>query len=197
MGVLIPVGSGQATFVARAAGATKNSTWSLGYDSPTPGDPTADAEAIFEAISNGSTSPYNAANIVTGWSFLGVDCTWMDDTGPLLGSFFQTVIGTNSTNPMPLNCAILCNKTTAVGGRKGRGRMFLPPTLGTELDVDGAGNIAPSAVAVYQSYITKFRVDLVAAGYTPLLLHSEPGAPTPINSFAIQGQIATQRRRMR
>jgi len=58
--------------------------------------------------------------------------------------------GTASMSALPPNCAALVRKQTAVGGRKNRGRLYMPWIL-NEGSVDQMGNIDNSDVLSYQS----------------------------------------------
>jgi len=67
--------------------------------------------------------------------------------------------GTNPMSSVPPNTALLVQKRTALGGRKGRGRVYLPWML-NEANVDEIG-------AVNQAYITPTQamMDTYYAGY--------------------------------
>jgi hypothetical protein len=196
MGVLLPVGYGNATFVFQNAGAPKEYTTSVAYN-PSDLDPTAHAAAIHTAWASGTTRPFSASKVSNEYQLLRVDVVEMDDIGPLLGSQPIVVQGTFGSGSMPPNCCVLMNKNTASGGRKNRGRMYVPPVNILETQVTALGTI-PSANQT--AITTLFNVaigDMIAAGLPPVLLHSEPGAPTPITNIACTSVIATQRRRLR
>jgi len=96
------------------------------------------------------------------------------------------------------NTATLVSKNTALGGRQGRGRMFLPGVQ--EDQIDGAGVIAPAVVAALQSDVELMFSEIAVSDLFPVLLHDEASpitTPTPITSFTVQSTAATQRRRMR
>lgn len=95
----------------------------------------------------------------------------------------------------PPNVSFLISKQTALGGRKGRGRMFFP-SLDKDL-IDQAGNVTSAELAEWVIALGNFRDDLIAGGLTPVLLHSDATTPTPITAFAPQAKAATQRRRLR
>ena len=91
--------------------------------------------------------------------------------------------------------ALLVRKNTTHGGRKGRGRMFLPGI--TEGTADESGTIAGGTVAIYQAGFDGFLADLTAGGNTPFLLHNDETDPYEITSFSVQALMATQRDRIR
>ena len=103
-------------------------------------------------------------------------------------------------NVLPQNCAVLVQKRTDLGGRRNRGRMFVPAMLGENV-VDNVGVITPAARTDFQTQFNNFYADIIAAGVDPVILHSEGlstvPAPTPIDNFLVDGVIATQRRRLR
>lgn len=103
-----------------------------------------------------------------------------------------------SSGPPPNNCALLLTKYTARSGRKGRGRMYLPPFMIMEGNIDAAGYMVPADVASLTLRWTNFRTALIDAGVLPVLLHAdELDPPNAITSWILQPQVATQRRRLR
>lgn len=112
--------------------------------------------------------------------------------------------GVGSSAKLPQNCALLIRKTSARGGRSGKGRMFMPNVL-PESAVDNVGVIENATVAAFQDVADQFFNDLAGeggAGPTPMvLLHNEgisgSTVPTPVTAFQVDNVIATQRRRLR
>lgn len=98
---------------------------------------------------------------------------------------------------MPPNVSILLTKRTSRGGRKGRGRTFLPAGWVPETNVDQAGNIEPGWVTDIQSQWESFRVDCIGANVALSLLHADGSPGDPLISFTCQPLVATQRRRLR
>lgn len=94
------------------------------------------------------------------------------------------------------NCSMLMSKITGLGGRKGRGRMFLPGL--SESFVSAGGVIDAGTVASAQLAWTNYRVDLEANDAPMVLLHTQAGlTPTPITSLNASNKVSTQRRRLR
>jgi hypothetical protein len=109
--------------------------------------------------------------------------------------------GTGTAFPLPPNTAVLIQKRTGVGGRSGRGRMFLP---GIQLtgNVQPNGTINGSLVTEYQNDADAWLDSLQAATPSPsipaYLLHATgTESPHAITSLVVQGKVATQRRRLR
>lgn len=198
MGTTIPVGYGQATMIFRGPGAIKNATFSMGFHNGSTVT-VADTAAAIDDGMRATGGIAVAANMVLGWQYLGVDYTYMDDSGPFLGSARTTVTGTKSGSPLPTNCAFLASKASITGGRKGRGRTFFPPFLIGESGIDGNGIVDSAALAILQDYLdaTFLAWTSDAPPLVPVILHEGAGLPAPVTQWELQGQIATQRRRMR
>jgi hypothetical protein len=105
--------------------------------------------------------------------------------------------------PLPNNCAVLVKKQTQLGGRRGRGRMFIPGI--TAAQVTGSGVIDVGTLTSWQSMVTELFLgspdNAPANVVEPVLFHRLPTTsdlpPTPIVGLAVDGRIATQRRRLR
>lgn len=124
------------------------------------------------------------------------------------------VVGLGGPETLPSNCALLIRKVTGLGGRRNRGRVFLPGCIG-ESQVSNTGLINPAdAVAALEAW------EVTTDAYTALgndlyLFHNDevrnPAFPPPstvlmanpdpdptlITSWVLDPVIATQRRRMR
>lgn len=117
----------------------------------------------------------------------------------------------STTAKLPQNCALLVDKLTALGGRRNRGRMYVPSVL-AEGDVSDTGNITNSALTLLQTSFNNFfefmqnGSDLTqfqpALAETPMQVLHRPGisvvgTPTPVSSLRVQPVITTQRKRLR
>lgn len=109
--------------------------------------------------------------------------------------------GALSQSSMPSNVAALIKKSTARGGRRGRGRFYLPWCL-ADADVDDAGAIGAKAAALTAD-ATSFLSGLNAVGIdgAPMvLLHREgetpEGGPNDVTALTCDLVVATQRRRL-
>lgn len=101
-------------------------------------------------------------------------------------------------DPSPPNISVLVRKNTALGGRSGRGRMYIPG-IGEGSTLTG-GVLRAGDVGALQADLDAMHAQLIAANLRPLLLHS-PDAPiadvTEVTSFTVDTRVATQRRRLR
>jgi hypothetical protein len=94
--------------------------------------------------------------------------------------------------------AWLVHKTTSLGGRAGRGRMYLPGL--SEADVGGDGSISETPRALLEADLATFMGDLTSLLLIPVVLHGDESPislPTAITSLNVDSLAATQRRRMR
>lgn len=108
--------------------------------------------------------------------------------------------GSHTITSLPPNCAALITKATSLGGRRGRGRMFLPWCLDSA-DVNEGGFIGATPLGLLQAQATNFLAAVNATFDCSMeLLHSTGGSslpdPTEIAGLGVTNLIATQRRRL-
>lgn len=202
MSVVIPVGEAQASFVFNCSGIVKDMTWTLGVKSTGAIiTPSAIAEAVYDAITD-NTDPrgalYKGDTIQSGWTFQGVSVSLMTATGPLVGQHIAPITHSGAaTQAVPPNCTWLATKSTALGGRKNKGRAYLVPMGATEADVNSAGVLSDVPRTIMNDSLALFLENLAAVDIVPLLHHSDGSAGTEIDSIVVGNLIATQRRRLR
>ena len=125
----------------------------------------------------------------------------------LIGFSPFNVACTGAAATVTPNVAALIHKRTARGGRRGRGRMFLPWAI-VETQVDNAGVLDPAQNTSLQTAATAF-FDALAAGGEPMYLLHGPGVekegeppppppppPTIVVSLDVDRIVSTQRRRL-
>lgn len=164
------------------------------------GDIGATAETIADEVYSAFVTTFvsSPAAIITGWTFEGVSVTRTTGGDPVNWEVLVPIVGTGGGESLTVNTAILVRKNTASGGRKQRGRMFVPPFNTNEGDVTAAGFLDGTYLASQNDGWADFLTSLAADDVFPWLLHTDPAdAPTPITSLLVQPQVATQRRRMR
>lgn len=135
----------------------------------------------------------NIIPLMTTITFFSL-CTLRDASGTVFTEP-ETLGGSHSTSPAPTNIAWLVRKDTGVGGRKNRGRFYLPG-MG-EVDVDGVGNISSASLTAVQAGLNGLVTDLFTAGFDPVILHNSVMTPTPVINLIVEGLAGTQRQRMR
>lgn len=198
MGVQIPVGYGLATIVLQPVSGVKEVCWTFGFDGDAANDPNTDAQEIDTILTLNSTRLYAAGSFSLQWRYKGVRVTRMTNTGPVVGQYDHDITGSLSVECVPINCAVLVRKNTNMGGRKGRGRMYLPPSHIPEINVGATGNIQSLALSSLQTQIDNCFTALVASDCKPVVLHSDVvTSPAVGTGWQAQAQLATQRRRMR
>lgn len=135
-------------------------------------------------------------------SFSGVTAyIGQDGSDPLVfESGGADVPGTSSGSSIPPNVAVIIRKSTELGGRAGRGRMFFPGV--SEGLITPAGVLDGTLVDQIQGDIEDFVVNLgtlPSGELGPVLLHTSGSVipPTPIVSFTVDTLVGSQRRRLR
>jgi hypothetical protein len=103
--------------------------------------------------------------------------------------------GTVGGGSVPPNSAYLLKKTTALGGRKHRGRSYIP---GVPREwVDGSGAISTTHQTLVNNAALAF-LDFIAAADTSMqLLHTGTELPDEVTAWTCSQLLATQRRRLR
>src|SRR5664279_4375102 len=150
-----PVGFVDVTMILKNDLGTRDCTWGYGIDpdgSAFETDVTGMAEVVYLAFTGDADLPYQPANILTHWPYEGVSCSFSTESGPIIDQHFETTSSSLSGESIPINCAILLKKNTASGGRRNRGRAFLPPTYPTEGNVDGVGNIFSTSLTNLETW---------------------------------------------
>jgi len=107
-------------------------------------------------------------------------------TGPSSGTRAAT-----ATSPQ---VAYLMVKRTALGGRRNRGRMYVPGVA--ENGVDEAGIVSAGLLNDLNLFGTNFLSDLGAMDIGMFILHADGGTPTEVTELVATNKVATQRRRL-
>ena len=117
----------------------------------------------------------------------------------LLGLDASTKVGTRTGESPPPNVAVLVEKRTARGGRRGRGRIFMPWVVGENV-VSDAGIVDPSTRSAVLTSLNVWRNALTTAGHILVLLHrpgiSPAGIPDEVTGFVVNPLVSTQKRRL-
>lgn len=121
-----------------------------------------------------------------------------DGGDPIIGWTNGSLQGGANIDSLPPANAVVYRKGTAVGGRRGRGFMYIPWQI-TRASVSEGGVIEASAVTSRTTAANNFLNALTTATYPMVLLHS-PGIsatpdPTPVTSMVCTPIISHQVRR--
>jgi hypothetical protein len=119
------------------------------------------------------------------------------------GSYSEA--GDESAAMSPPNTALLVKKQTGTGGRRGRGRLYMPWTV-QEGATNDVGIIDPTSLAARQTsadvMLAELATPVVGQYSTPMvLLHDSSGAgtepaPSVVTALVCDALIANQRRRL-
>jgi hypothetical protein len=115
-------------------------------------------------------------------------------TGPF-GLFTDPRAGGQAGDSAPPNVAYLVEKRTALGGRSGRGRMYLPGV--NEGRVNDNGTIVSASRTAIQTAIDAWFTALDNGGVAMYILHNASSDATIVTSLDVDPVAATQRRRLR
>lgn len=195
MGVEIPVGYGQITYKFQCQGRADPACTTIGVANSLNYDASEIAEGANTALVGSGI--VTAGNMSVGWTYLGCDVTYQSSSGPFIGAFSASVTGSLSGGAMPANCCFLVTKGTAVGGRRGKGRMYWPAIFANEAGVDQAGVVSGGTMSTVQPRLTTLLVNLGVTAGDPVLFHANGSTPTEITTLQLGTIIATQRRRIR
>lgn len=108
--------------------------------------------------------------------------------------------GTNTSDFTTQNVALLVQKRSDFGGRRNRGRMFMPGV--PESAVNEIGELTSTYRNAVQGLLDDWLENLQAGGAlntsNMVILHSSaPSTPTVVTSLTCDSRVATQRRRLR
>lgn len=128
-----------------------------------------------------------------------------DGGDPLSVEGTETGTGDESSAMLPPNCALLMKKSSNLGGRRGRGRCYIPWVV-QEAAANDVGIIDPASLLVRNADADSWLAALAAPdGGTPatpmVLLHStseisSTPAPSLVIGVSCDSMIGTQRRRL-
>lgn len=198
MGVEIPLGYAQCVYRFSLSGDPEEMVATLGLDVTAETDPMS--QVALDAASQFATQ-FPAATIAIGYTFVGVTLYVGDGMGgSAVYENIQNIVGTFNSPTLPQNVAFLVKKNTAAAGRRGKGRMYLPPALAGESVIDGLGIIGSSSVTAINTKLAAILSSHSSLNHPAVLLHDvlpAPLTPTPITSLILDSKVASMRRRLR
>lgn len=188
--MIIPTGYAQVTHEFGGNGLAFPGAVVYGVDPPGGADPSDLAEALSDAWATYVIPRQNESitleNTVVKFG--------PNSTGPT-GEFAVTIPGERTGAGSPSNCAVLVKKTTSLGGKQGRGRMYIPGC--TEADVGSDGALDATQQGNWQTAMSNWAAFLAISVAPLVILHGDALTPTPVTAVTVQAVIATQRRRLR
>lgn len=195
MSARIPPGFAEVWMQFNTSGDPENMYCALGVDL-SPGTPANAAVAdVILAAATTAIRPIVTSDFTVGPGYV----MFGNDGGDIrIDGSAAALAGTATGSGLPQNCAALIRKLTGLGGRRQRGRMYIPGQ--PEGNVVSNGQIQSSWVTTLTTQVNALKTGLEALGEVDsiVLLHdSAPFTPTVITSLEPQNRIATQRRRLR
>jgi len=116
-------------------------------------------------------------------------------TGASAEVAFGDVGGSASLGWTPQVSVLVQKRSNTFGGRKNRGRMYVP---GYPEDTANQSGLITGSLAGLQAEYDAFLAALSASGLPMVILHNElADTPTVVDVLEVQSTIATQRRRVR
>ncbi len=195
---IIPPGFGAVSIELKHSGLARPSFITFGIDNNSGATDPGDVASAIEGAGKGAGSFTSRLNTEVTCGPVTVRLG-QDGGEPTVGVSLTTSAGLLNIVTPPQNVAVLIQKRTALGGRRNRGRLYLPWYI-DEAGVDEVGTITVGSIAAIQAAMTAWRSALVAANLPMVILHN-PGVtitPAPVNvtSLFCTGLISTQRRRL-
>lgn len=118
-----------------------------------------------------------------------------NDTGAF-ATYANVVLGGNTGAQVSPNVALLVEKQTGLGGRRGRGRMYIPGII--EAAVTEGGDLTGDAPTDFQNAADELLTLLLGSLIEMVVLHSVVSVvPTAVTALTVDQRVATQRRRLR
>jgi hypothetical protein len=188
--VIIPVGFAQATYVFSSGFLPFGAVITHGISDNLLKTPDEIAEDLYQAFSDNMLG-----SLHTSVNFDTVRIKRGPNSTGATGEFTGVLTGGQGGTAAPPNLAYLIEKNTGLGGRRGRGRLFLPGVEEGSVEGDGALGAVMLGGLITQSGL--WLADIETAGYNMVLLHSDATAPTEVTSLSVDPRAATQRNRMR
>lgn len=197
MALVIPIGFCYVQWQLSCEGDAEEMLTGMGYEIDTPPLSQVDVDNMRTLFLDIVT------NLSTEYALEGLRVAiGQDGENQLMESARVHTPGSAGDGALPPNCCYLVSKKSAVGGRRNRGRMFIPGILAE--DVFPNGTLNTTRETQMQTAVDVLIDTAVMAGANLLqavILHNSEGSavpdPTPVTSLDVQGKIATQRRRLR
>lgn len=136
-----------------------------------------------------------------GWTinvtFVGIQVVvgTSDPSAPLVYEFAGTEGGSGSNPLSSPQVSMLVKKLTNLGGRRGRGRAYIPWVQEGQVFDNGHldGDFRDGVQTALNDFVTAEATQL---GGSPVLLHTDGDDPSELTSLQVESATATQRRRL-
>lgn len=195
--LVIPVGYAQCSMVFYRDGDLEEMDCTFGVA-------TSDLENTASDVALAVGHVFSSTGLPNGVHLVRVKCLVAQE-GDVPQSQEATAIanGSGTAKLLPQNCAMLWKKITGHGGRRGRGRMYLP--FVREDDCDDVGNLSSTTITAQQTTADLFLAELADTAHgaaTPMVLLHHQGEslvplPYPVTGLVVDPRIGSQRQRLR
>lgn len=184
----IPVGYGQITHYFSGTGVPDGAVITYGIQNPTA---LSAATCALRAYDAWDTSNFDAS-YAAGTTMYQTKCKLGPDA---TGNFAFHVANTGGAGGAAgaAQVSTLVQKQTLTGGRKGRGRFFIPAV--PEANVDPGGRLTAGTLATLEASGIAMLAALSADSIPMYLLHEDVTAPYEVTELVPSAFVATQRRR--
>lgn len=188
---MIPTGYGQLSLVHSGDNFEGDCINTFGFINPGDEDAAACGDIFKGALlGSGLLAQYSGSVTVTEVRIkLGPDATG-ESAEVAIGN--SGLVGGQAVSPQ---VALLVRKNTALGGRAGRGRFYIPGMPAASLV--NSGTFDGTDMDQVVSEWTDIWNVMAFVGLEQRLLHDSPLTPTPVTSMVGSVRVATQRRRAR
>lgn len=197
-----PPGYADCSYELRHSSMSRSAFITFGVD-VTGTDPVTIAGQVKDAFANAGsllTIMDNSVSLIATRVSLGTD-----GSEDIVGVNRTAVPCTRSQQSLPAQCAVLVRKVTARGGRRGRGRMYIPWSA-SAAGFGENGTVATGEVPLVQAAVDVWKNALSATAGPLVVLHrpSAPGTmhpttaglPNLVTSLVVDPLLGTQRRRL-
>ena len=197
-----PPGFALCSYELKHSSMSRSAFITFGCD-PSSADPNAVAALLATSFSTpGSLFACIDANVQLQSTRVSMGTDGGED---LVGASTILVACSRSISSLPANCATLVHKLTARGGRRGRGRFYIPWTA-TATSTAENGTLLAADITAVQNAVNTWRADVATRVGPLVLLHrpsalgtqrpTTPGPPNDITDMRVDALVATQRRRL-
>lgn len=188
--MIIPLGYGQITHVFGGVGLQYGAAVVYGINLNAVLDPEVAAEKAHDAWAD-NLAPLMTADITLQRTL----CKFGPNSTGNFGEYAENVVGEAGGSQASPQVTWLAKKTTGVGGRSGRGRMFIPGITDATVAIDGTISGANVAGATVKT--RAFLAQLETNDIPMTILHKLSSDPDDVTDLVIDSRVATQRRRVR
>jgi hypothetical protein len=198
MSVEIPVGSVNVAIVSGWNGSAREYVTTMAYSTADDVTPVTFETTVGDFVDAMQLGIWNELYLNSGAKVKRVEATLMTDSGPL--PYVQEIgwNGSYTHDSWPPAYATIVRKVTGLGGRRNRGRMYIPNCVfGNEDECDELGFLSTAHVIAMQGYVDDWFDAMTDKDLIPQLLHEDGTPGSSLASLVVNPHLALQKRRNR